>query len=297
MTRKLAVPLFFAVAIAAFGQAQTRPDAVVATDWLAQHANDKDLVLVHVGRANDESYAKGHIPGARLLPVDKMANRRDRPGTELLPVEQEKQNLEELGISDNSHVVVYSPMYDPLATRLLWTLDYLGFKGKASFLEGGIQKWTAEKRSLSTDSLAAAPRGSLTVTPHPEVLVKLDQVNQLLAGDSAGSKSQDALIDSRPERRYTAGHIPGAQDFYWEDMLTNKDTRALRSPDELRQMFARAGVSSGKRSISYCEVGQQASYTYWMARYLGLDAAMYDGSWSEYSNADGEKVVKGDQPK
>ena len=295
MIRKFAVPIFFVAAMAAFGQAQTRTDAVVTTDWLAQHASDKDVVIVQVGRANDESYAKGHIPGARLLAVDKIANMRDRPGTELLPVEQEKQNLEESGISDNSHVVVYSPMYDPLATRLLWTLDYLGFKGKASLLEGGIQKWTAEKRPLSTDTPVPAPRGSLTVAAHPEVLVKLDQVNQWIVGDSAGNK--DVLIDSRPERRYTAGHIPGAQDFYWEDMLVNKDTRALRPPDELRQMFARAGVSAGKRSVSYCEVGQQASYTYWMARYLGLDAAMYDGSWSEYSNADGEKIVKGDQPR
>jgi thiosulfate/3-mercaptopyruvate sulfurtransferase len=62
-------------------------------------------------------------------------------------------------------------------------------------------------------------------------------------------------------------------------------------------MFARAGAAAGKRSVSYCEVGQQASYTYWMARYVGLDAAMYDGSWSEYSSVDGERIVKGDQPR
>lgn len=295
MISKLALFFFLTAASAAVAQPQLRPDAIVTTDWLAQHAGDKDLVIVHVGRRNDESYAKGHIPGARLLLMDKIAEMQGHPGTELLPVDQEKQNLEDFGISDNSHVVAYSPQWDPLATRLLWTLDYLGFKGKTSFLEGGIQKWTAEKRPLSTDTPVAAQRGSLAVTAHPEVLVKLDQVNQWIAGSAGGSK--DALIDSRPPRRYTAGHIPGAQDFYWEDMLANQDTRALRSPDELRQMFGRAGASAGKRSVSYCEVGQQASYTYWMARYLGIDAAMYDGSWMEYSNVDGAKIVKGDQPK
>src|SRR5438105_652908 len=223
MIRKLVIPTFLAAVICTFAHAQTRPDAVVTTEWLAQHANDKNIAIVHVGRMNDESYAKGHIPGARLLSMDKIAEMQGHPGTELLPIEQEKQNLEEFGLTDKSHVVVYSPLWDPLATRFLWTLDYLGFKGKASFLEGGLQKWTAEKRPLSTDTPAAAQRGSLTVAAHPEVLVKLDQVNKWVAGDPAGSK--DALIDSRPTRRYTAGHIPGAQDFYWEDMLAKKDTR------------------------------------------------------------------------
>jgi thiosulfate/3-mercaptopyruvate sulfurtransferase len=295
MIRKLAITIFLATAVAAFGQLPARPDAIVTTEWLAQHANDPDLVIIQVGHMDDGVYEKGHIPGARLLQADEIADMHDRPGTELLPVEKEKQNLEQFGLTDHSHVVAYAPSYDPLATRLLWTLDYLGFRGKASLLEGGLQKWTAEKRQISSDTPAPLPRGSLTITPHPEVLVKLDYVNRLISGDSAANK--DTLIDSRPARRYMAGHIPSAQNFYWEDMLVNKETRALRPPDELRQMYARAGVSAGKRSISYCEVGQQASYTYWIARYLGLDAAMYDGSWMEYSSADGERVVKGDQPR
>ena len=83
--------------------------------------------------------------------------------------------------------------------------------------------------------------------------------------------------------------------------MSNDDTkrsgkdRTLRPPDELRELFARAGVTAGKRSVSYCEVGQQATYTYWIARYLGLDAAMYDGSFTEYGSAPGEKVIKGDR--
>jgi len=295
MVRKFAITAFLTTTLALFAQTPVRPGAIVTTGWLAQHSNDRDIVIVQVGKSDDPTYATGHIPGARLLAVDEIANMHDHPGTELLPIEEEKRNLEGFGLSDHSHVVAYSPAYDPLATRLLWTLDYLGFKGQASLLEGGLQKWTAEKRPLSTETPAPLPRGSVTVTAHPEVLVKLDYVNRMIAGDSTANK--DALIDSRPGRRYTAGHIPTAENFYWEDMLVDKETRALRPPDQLRQMYARAGVNPGKRSVSYCEVGQQASYTYWIARYLGLDAAMYDGSWMEYSNVEGEKVVKGDSPK
>lgn len=296
MIRKLTLFAFLAsVSASLLAQGQSvRTDAIVTTDWLTKHAGDSGVIVFHVGRKNDDSYGKAHIPGARFLVMDKIADMETPPYTELLPIDQLKRNLEEMGISDASHVVAYSPQWDPLATRLLWTLDYLGFRGKASFLEGGLQKWTAEKRSIATDTPPAPQRGSLNLTPHPEVLVKLDYVNKLLAGSTGG---KDALIDSRMDHRYRDGHIPGAMDFYWEDMLVNRDTRALRSPDELRQMFARAGANAGRRSISYCEVGQQASYTYWMARYIGVDAAMYDGSWMEYSNAPGERVVKGDSPK
>lgn len=293
MIRNVSLLIVLATAIATFAQQPARPDAIVTTDWLAQHANDNDVVIVHVGRTNNDSYAKAHIPGARLLAANKMADMMTPPMTELLPVEELKRNFEELGISDTSHVVVYAPQYDPLATRLLWTLDYLGFRGKASLLEGGWQKWNAEKRATSTDAPPAPQHATLTVTPHPEILVKLEQVNKWMSGETGN----DVLIDSRPAGRYQAGHIPGAVNFYWEDMLVNKETRALKPADELRRMYTRAGVAAGKRSISYCEVGQQATYTYWIARYLGLDAAMYDGSWMEYSSRPDARIVKGDSPK
>jgi len=71
----------------------------------------------------------------------------------------------------------------------------------------------------------------------------------------------------------------------------------LKSPAELRQLFADAGATSGKKVVSYCEVGLQATHVYFVARYLGYDAAMYDGSWSEWSSTKAAPVVKGDSPK
>lgn len=83
--------------------------------------------------------------------------------------------------------------------------------------------------------------------------------------------------------------------MFWEQNLKDPDELAqmLKDPQELRRMYAAAGVVPGKKVISYCEVGQQASYTYFIARYLGYDAAMYDGSWSEWSSAK-QPSVRGD---
>ena len=104
------------------------------------------------------------------------------------------------------------------------------------------------------------------------------------------------IIDARPAKRYRAGHLPGAESMFWETALVGHDDGLLRSPQDLRKQFEAAGVTDGKKLVSYCEVGLQASYTYFLARYLGYNATMYDGSYSEWSAAK-EPVVRGDSPR
>ena len=265
-----------------------RPDLLVSTEWLAGHLNDPKLVIVHVGNPRD--YQAGHIPGARLLTMDRIAA-NTAPGTELLPDQQLKSNLEALGISDDSRVVIYTPDWQPNATRLFFTLDYLGFS-HAAMLDGGYEAWLAEKHPTSTAEPAISP-GKLTIHPRPELVVRMAEVEKLVGAHDSGS----LIVDSRPLRRYRAGHLPGARPMFWEMNLADSAALAqmLKSPEELRKMYAAAGAAPGKKIVSYCEVGLQASYTYFIARYLGYDAAMYDGSWSEWSAAR-QPSVRGDNP-
>ena len=257
---------------------------LVSPTWLAAHISDPDLVIVHVGSPRD--FANGHIPGARLLPFDKFAT---SPETELPPDDQLKQNLEAIGIGDHSRVVIYTASWPPLAARLFFTLDYLGFHN-AAMLDGQYEGWLAGKYPVSTEEPKFTP-GTLTIHPHPEIVAKMDLVKDLVSGNT----NDTVLIDARPLRRYRSGHLPGAETIFWEKNLKDPDDLAqvLKSPDELRTMYAAAGVLPGKKVVSYCEVGQQASYTYFIARYLGYDAAMYDGSWSEWSSAK-QPSIRGD---
>jgi thiosulfate/3-mercaptopyruvate sulfurtransferase len=264
------------------------PELLVSTQWLADHLSDPHLVIVYVGHM-PEDYHAAHIPGSRFLAMDKIVDDRP-PGTELLPPEQLKKNLEDIGISDDSRVVYYAPDWDPMATRLFFTLDYIGHGEHAALLDGGMDRWLHEKRPTSTED-PAITRGMLTIHLHPEVVEKMDAMKKLVADDS--SKSGVLIIDARPMKRYRAGHLPGAVPMFWETNLVNADDPVLKTPHELRQMFAKAGYTNGEKVVSYCEVGYQASYTYFVARYLGLNAAMYDGSYSEWSPAK-QPVVRGD---
>ncbi len=264
---------------------------MVSTQWLADHLSDPNLVIVQVGHDQGE-YEAAHIPGARFLMMDKFTSNQD-PGTELLPPEQLQKNLEAIGIGDNSRVVYYAPDWDPMATRLFFTLDYLGHGDQAALLDGGMDTWLHEKRPTSSETPKFSP-GTLTVHLHPEIVAKMDWMKTLVS--EGPGKSDVVIVDARPMKRYRAGHLPGAEPMFWETALVSEDKPVLRSPQELRQKFTALGVVPGKKSVSYCEVGLQASYTYFLARYLGFDAAMYDGSYSEWSGAK-QPVVRGDEPR
>jgi thiosulfate/3-mercaptopyruvate sulfurtransferase len=269
----------------------SHPELLVSTQWLADHLSDPHLVIVHIGHDRGD-YEAAHIPGARFLPMDKFVSNQD-PGAELLPPDQLKQNLEAIGIADDSHVVYYAPDWDPMATRLFFTLDYLGHGDHAALLDGGMDQWLREKRPTSSEEPKITP-GSLTVHVHPEIVAKMGSMTKLVA-DKPGTADM-VIIDARPAKRYRAGHLPGAESMFWETALVSHDDALLRSPQDLRKQFEAAGVVQGKKLVSYCEVGLQASYTYFLARYLGYDATMYDGSYSEWSAAK-EPVVRGDSPR
>jgi thiosulfate/3-mercaptopyruvate sulfurtransferase len=271
--------------------AAAHPELVVSTAWLQEHLNDPSLVIVHIGHHRDD-YEAAHIPGARFLTMDKFIS-DEKPGTELLPPDKLKENLEAIGIGDNSRVVYYAPDWDPMATRLFFTLDYLGHGNQAAFLDGGMDRWVIEKRPVTAQEPKITP-GNLTVHLHPEIVASMDTMAKLTA-QSSGT-SDVVIIDARPIKRYHNAHLPGAEPMFWEKALISQDDQVLKSPKQLRAEFEAVGATPGKKVISYCEVGYQASFTYFLARYLGYDAAMYDGSYEQWSDAK-QPVVRGDKPR
>jgi thiosulfate/3-mercaptopyruvate sulfurtransferase len=109
-------------------------------------------------------------------------------------------------------------------------------------------------------------------------------------------------IDARPETFYRgntpgqgvgrAGHIPGAINIPWSRNLTSTNDDALfRSPDELRSLYSAYKIGRGTTVITYCRTGVEASMTYFVLRYLGLDPVLYDGSFIEWSNSGATPVV------
>jgi thiosulfate/3-mercaptopyruvate sulfurtransferase len=262
---------------------------LVTTEALAASLDDPSLVLLHVGSQKD--FNEGHIPGARLITLGDISVTGERGlRLELPPVDTLNEYLGRLGISDTSRIVLYhgTPSVQS-ATRVWFTLDYLGLGDRAALLDGGLALWKAEGRRLSTDSPVPAKPARFISRPRPDLVVAADWIQA--RSDDPGLN----LVDARTPEFYSGasagsmprpGRIPGARSVPYPTLFTESGT--FRSAGELRKLL---GTKEGP-VVTYCHIGQQATVPYFVARLLGMDAKLYDGSFQDWSSRDDLPVVR-----
>ncbi len=280
---------------------KVRTEMLVSTDWLAKHQTDKNVVVLHVTR-DRKTYDEGHIPGARFLALGELLTTRDGIANELPPVAQLQAVFEKLGIGDEGRVILYGDNSGLAAARAFVTLDYLGHGQRAALLDGGLEKWKAEKRQLETQTVKTE---SARFTPRlrTDVIAKLDAMRDLSWVATNVTESSVAIIDARPEEQYVgaansrSGHIPGASNVFWMQHLTNATDLTMKPAADLKKLYEAVGLKPGQQAIAYCNTGIQASQTYFTLKYLGYDVKMYDGSFTEWSKAEGAPVVSGKERK
>ncbi|HET9742470.1 MAG TPA: rhodanese-like domain-containing protein [Terriglobales bacterium] len=231
------------VAIAALCPALTaqaaHPELLVSTQWLADHLNDPKVVVLQVGEDRG-AYDKRHIPGARFLSDPQYVIGHEGLMFELPPVEQLKKAFEDVGVSDDTKVVIYTTEWYPTAGRAFFTLDYLGHKNTA-LLNGSFAQWESEHRPVSRDTPQIA-KG--TISPRVK-----EAARALLANAKAATQpdSNTTLLDARPAKRYTSGHLPGAENIFWEETVESAKKPVFLPPDQLKKLFASRGVESGHK--------------------------------------------------
>jgi len=264
-----------------------RPEMLVTTGWLAENLSEPDVIVLCIN-STPEFYTKAHIPGARQIKLEDIAVTRDGIPNELPPVETLKHVFEAAGVSNSSRVVLYGERLNLFAARAYFTLDYLGVATRAALLDGGIEKWSAERRSVSTE-IPQAKTTTLVISPRPEILVDTKAMREL----SQKKPGSVTLVDARPTKEFTgeqlsedvakAGHIPGAKGLYWMDMLVSRQNPVLKPEAELRRMYSALNAKANQPLVTYCRTGMQSSFDYFVAKYLGYDPSMYDASFFEWS--------------
>jgi thiosulfate/3-mercaptopyruvate sulfurtransferase len=266
-----------------------RTEMLVATEWLAGHLQDPDLVVLCIGASPE--FCANHIPGARQISLDEIAVTRDGIPNELPAVEKLQRVFSEAGMSNSSRVVLYGERSNLMAARAYFTLDYLGIAGHAALLDGGLEKWKTEHRVISTET-PKIKSAALKISPRPEILVDTAALQNL----AQKTNGKLALIDARPAKEFTgeqlsedvteAGHIPGAKSLYWMDMLVSRENPVLKPEAELRRMYAEMNAAQDQPLVTYCRTGMQSSFDYFVAKYLGYEPSMYDASFYEWSMKD-----------
>ena len=302
LVRGAPLAVAFASVIGASAWAQTarltRSDLVVTSDWLATQLKNPKLVLFHIGEKSE--YDAGHIPGARFLQLQDISSPMTRDTTalalEMLPADQLRERLEQLGISDDSRIVVYfgNDWLSP-STRVLLTLQYAGLGAKASLLDGGMPEWKKGNRPITTDVPPAPKPGKLTARPTQPIVVDADFVKSHIHTtgytivDARNTIFYDGPIQEpsatssmgHPMPKVVPGHVPGAVNIVFETVFD--DTGHLLPETRLRELFTQAGVKPNDTIVAYCHVGQQATAVVFAARTLGYKVRLYDGSMNDWT--------------
>ena len=259
-------------------QATDTPGPLVSTEWLQQHLSDP---LVRIVATGDEGrYDRGHIPGARFLEhMDTLGS-----GHVLLRPEPLAAVLAKAGVTDGARVVLYGD--SPMTTGWVYmALASVGHAADVSMLDGSVELWRSEGRSVSTTAPPAAS-GHLTVRPAPDVAVDAAWVKSRLESPAV------RLLDVRTTGEWDLGHLPGATLVLWQDLFADQRSLKFKSPEEMRALFTRAGFTPGQQIVTYCAVGMRASLMYWAALTAGLPARVYVGSWQDWQRDSSNPVVR-----
>lgn len=273
---------------------------IVDAKFLKENLNNKNLVLIDCRfdlldrEYGKKSYEKEHIKGAIRIDLDTQLSTEEKEhgGRNPLPSVDELVNtFEEIGISNDSLVVIYDDGDLSGPSRLWWILKYLGHKN-VYVLDGGINAFKEISDETSNETTEILNRGKLDINIDESMKVDMNYVKERLHNKNV------AIIDSRDYKRYIgeiepvykkAGHIPGALNFFWKDVLNiDNDKFSMKNIDELKNHFKTlkdydevivycgSGVTACINSLALCEISQKHT--------------VYPGSFSDWISYDENEI-------
>ncbi|MFL6288053.1 MAG: sulfurtransferase [Actinomycetes bacterium] len=276
----------------------SRNDVLVDAAWVEAHLDDPSVVLVEVDE-DTSAYEKGHIRGAVRL--DWKTDLQDPVKRDFVDRSTFEQLLSDRGISNDHTVVLYGGNNNWFAAYAYWYFKLYGHD-KVELLDGGRKKWELDSRELVTD-VPDRPKTSYTAKDQ-DTSIRAFRQDVL---DAIGSQN---LVDVRSpdefsgrllapahlpqEQSQRPGHVPTAKNIPWSKAANDDGT--FRDDEELKVLYAGAGVDLGTDTIAYCRIGERSAHTWFVLHeLLGVpNVKNYDGSWTEWGSLVGAPIELGD---
>jgi len=278
----------------------SRDTALVSADWAEKNIGAEGVVFVEVDE-DTTAYDGGHIPGA--VKINWKTELQDPVRRDFVNKAQFDELASAKGIGNDDLVVLYGGNNNWFAAYAYWYFKLYGHD-KVVLLDGGRKKWELDNRPLSTDEVT---RPATTYRAKEQ-----DRSIRAWRDDVLAAIGSSNLVDVRSPDEYAGrllapahlpqeqaqrpGHVPTALSVPWSKAANEDGT--FKSDDELRVLYAEAGLRDDKATIAYCRIGERSSHTWFVLHELlgHSDVRNYDGSWTEYGSLVGVPVAIGDEP-
>ncbi|MGV9805931.1 sulfurtransferase [Micromonospora chersina] len=278
----------------------SRDTALVSAEWAEKNIDAPGVVFVEVDE-DTSAYDTGHIAGA--VKLDWRTDLQDPVRRDFVNQAQFSELLSARGIGNDDTVILYGGNNNWFAAYAYWYFKLYGHRD-VKLLDGGRKKWELDARPLVTDTVERPATQYVAQAPDTSIRAFRDEVV-----DAIGTKN---LVDVRSPDEYAgrllapahlpqeqaqrAGHVPTAISVPWSRAANEDGT--FKSDDELRRIYADAGLDDSRETIAYCRIGERSSHTWFVLQELlgHRNVKNYDGSWTEYGSLVGVPVALGDEP-
>lgn len=268
--------------------------------WLMENMDKDNLIILdaRAGLKDPEeglnAYKKGHIKGAQFVSLEEIMTGKVSTygGRHPLPdLKEFTDHMMNLGVDDDSIVIIYDDGNIAMAGRLWWLLKYIG-KEDVFILEGGISKWMDNNGEITTKVPKINRSNSLSLNINKRMNVDMEYVK------NATNSSTIAIVDARAYERYIgevepldkiAGHIPKALNYPWMDLVKDGEIISL---ERLRDKFK--SLNEYDEVIVHCGSGITGTVNYILMDEIGLSPRLYSGGYSDWISYEDNPVVTKD---
>jgi len=270
----------------------TQIPLVLEPEQLQTQLDTPGLLIVDLCKPS--TYARAHVPGAVHLGYAQIIAIQ-KPAMGLLPdAATLSETFSSIGLTPDTHVIAYDDEGGGRAARLLWTLDAIGHQ-KGSLLNGGIGAWFNEGHPTENTPVQATP-GKYQANIVDTAIADQQFIREHLDDDNVMLLDSRSPEEYRGEKKFAerAGHIPGAVNLNWLDIMDQSRNMRLKPETELRALMEKCGVTEDKTIITYCQTHHRSALTYFALKMLGYPRVKgYPGSWSDWGNSEDTPVETG----
>lgn len=274
---------------------ERRMPSLVSTEWLSAELGsaglrvlDASWYLPSMDRDAEAEYLAGHLPGAVFFDLDSSSDTTS-PLPHMLPDPQVfAARMSALGIADGDRIVVYDGSGVNLSAPRAWWMFRVFGHAEVAVLDGGIGKWRSEGRPLERGRPEPQPARFSAALDPSRVRDRAAVIGNLASGREQvvdmRSRGRFEGRDPEPRPGIRGGHIPGSRSLPFTDLVAADGT--MLPPAELRRRLAEAGIDPARPVIASCGSGTTACALVLALDVLGAtQAAVYDGSWTEWGGA------------